>query len=51
MFCKTTLGLKVPLYSEKTDDLILIVIFVYLFFLKEKPKGMGCYTIFLNKPS
>jgi len=40
MFCKTVLGLKVPLYSGKYDYLILILLFIYL---KKKNKGTGCY--------
>ena len=30
MFCKAALGLKVPLYCEKTDDLILILIYLFI---------------------
>jgi len=36
MFCKTTLGLKVSLYSGKYDDLILILLFIYLFLKNTK---------------
>jgi len=43
MFCKTILGLKVALYSGKYDDLILILLFIYLF---KKNKGTSCYITF-----
>ena len=30
MFCKTALGLEVPLYSETSNDLILILIYLFI---------------------
>ena len=39
MFCRTALGLRVLLYSESSNDLILFLLFIYLF--KRKPKEAG----------